>query len=69
MTDPLEILQNDDSTLVSRGDVMQILRDSLRIEVKTTSEYMGSMTDGPLYKDCHTLTLTLDGEVISEVSL
>ena len=54
---------------IDQQQVMELLRDKLRIEVKTTSEYMGSMTDGPLYKDCHTLTLMLDGEVISEVSL
>lgn len=50
-------------------ELKAFLRGHLRIEVKTTSEYMGSMQDGPLYKDFHTLQLMLDDEVISEVSL
>lgn len=49
--------------------VLEYLAKNLRIEVKTTNEYMGSMTDGPLYKDFHTLQLLLDGDVISEIPL
>lgn len=50
------------------GELKEWLRDNLRIEIETTSEYVG-INDGPMYKDFHTLRLVLDGETISEVSL
>jgi len=52
-----------------REALIEFLRENLRIEVQTTSEYTGGMGDGPLYSDCHTVQLLLDGEVISEASL
>lgn len=51
------------------AELKEYLLKNLRLEVKTTSEYVGDMTDGPLYKDCHTLRLLIDGEVIDEISL
>lgn len=43
------------------------LRDNLKLNLKTTSEYTGGMAgSGQMYKDCHTIQLVLDGEVISE---
>ena len=54
---------------IDQQQVMELLRDSLRIEVKTTSEYTGGMNGGSLYTNCLTVQLLLDGEVISEVSL
>lgn len=49
--------------------IIELLKDNLTIDVKTTSEYTGGYDSGSLYKDCHTLQLKLDGEVISEVYL
>lgn len=43
------------------------LRDNLKLNLKTTSEYTGGMDgSGQMYKDCHTIQLVLEGEVISE---
>ena len=43
------------------------LRDNLKLNLKTTSEYTGGMDgSGQLYKDSHTIQLVLEGEVISE---
>ena len=51
---------------IDREGVIQLLRESLRIEVQTTSQF----TDGdPPYVTCYTLTLTLDNEVLSEIHL
>jgi hypothetical protein len=50
--------------------VVEFLRENLRIEVETTREYTGDMDGGgSLYRDSHTIKLTLDGEVISEASI
>ena len=51
-----------------REMVQQYIKDNLRLDVRTDSIYNGGM-DGPLYKDCHSIQLILDDEVISEVSL
>lgn len=50
--------------------VTDYLRENLRIEVETTSNYTGDMDgSGNLYSNSHTIKLTLDGEVISETSI
>lgn len=51
-------------------NMIEYLRENLKIEIKTTSEYFGG-TDGSgnLYRNCHVLKLVLDDEVISEVDL
>lgn len=54
---------------LSRADFIAWLRDSLRIEVETNSEYTGGLDGGPLYRDSHVVKLTLDGETISEAYL
>lgn len=55
---------------MERDELIEFLRNSLRIEVKTTSEYTGDMDGcGSLYSDSHTVRLILDNEVISEASL
>jgi len=53
---------------MSQEELIAFLRENLRLDVKTTSEYTGGM-DGPLYVDRHTVQLTLGDEVLSEVSL
>lgn len=55
---------------MNREELIEILRESVRLDVETTSEYVGDMDgSGSLYKDFHTLKLVIDGEVISQVSL
>jgi hypothetical protein len=50
--------------------VVEFLREKLRIEVETESNYTGDMDgSGSLYSNSHTIRLTLDGEVISETSI
>lgn len=49
--------------------IAEYLRENLRLEVETTSEYNGGMNDGPMYTQRHTVQLILEGEVISEASL
>lgn len=54
---------------MDRDDLIELLRKSLRIEVKTGSEYNGGMDGDSLYSKCQTVQLILDGEVISEANL
>lgn len=55
---------------MSRDELLAFLRENLKLDVKTTSEYVGDMHGGEsLYQDRHTLKLTLGEEVISEVYL
>lgn len=50
--------------------VTEYLRANLSLDVKTESHYVGDMHGGDsLYKDSHTITLLLDGEEISSISL
>lgn len=51
-----------------KEQVLELLANSLTIDIDTKSEYVGGMDGGPLYKDYHTVKLILDGEVISRVS-
>ena len=54
---------------MTTDELKEYLRDNLRIEVKTTSEYTGHMDSGEMYRDRRTIELTLDGEIISEITL
>lgn len=55
---------------MGRDELIEFLRDSLRIEVETTREYTGDMDgSGSLYSNSHTVRLILNNEVISEASL
>ena len=49
-----------------RKQIIQLLKESLTLEVETSSNYTGGMDGGDLYEDQHTLKLLIDGEVISE---
>lgn len=52
---------------MNEDELKEYLKYHLSLNVKTTSEYTGGMDNsGQLYKDCHTIQLVLDGEVISE---
>ena len=50
---------------MSKEELIEFLRENLRIEIDSTREYTGSM-DGPLYETRLTFRLVLDGETISE---
>lgn len=53
-----------------RETVLQLIAETLTIDVVTTSEYTGGVDgSGCLYKDSHKLQILLEGEVISEVYL
>ncbi len=54
---------------MSEEEILEILRTRLSINIKTSSNYTGGMDGGPMYKDCQTIQLLLDGDVISEDSL
>lgn len=54
---------------MTREDIKKYLKENLRLDVVTTSEYCMPTADGEIYRDCHTLKLILDGEVIDEVYL
>ena len=48
-------------------ELFEYLKQNLRLNLKSTSEYTGGLDgSGCLYKDCHTIQLVLEGEVISE---
>jgi hypothetical protein len=51
---------------MSKEEIIQMLKENLRIEVETTSEYNGGMgNDGSMYSDSKTIKLVLFDEVIS----
>lgn len=53
-----------------REAVLQLIAETLTIDVVTKSEYTGGMDgSGCLYKDTYQLQILLEGEVISEVYL
>ena len=50
-----------------KQDMFEYLKQNLRLNLKSTSEYTGDLDgSGYLYKDCHTIQLILEDEVISE---
>lgn len=50
--------------------VFKYLKENLVLDVLTKSEYTGGMDgSGQLYKDSHTLTVELEGEIIASVYL
>ena len=50
--------------------VFKYLKDNLVLDILTKSEYTGGIDgSGQLYKDCHTLTIELEGEIIASVYL
>lgn len=51
---------------MSEDDVLQLITDNLELEVSTESVYTGG---DPLYEDRVTITLLLNRNVISEVSV
>ena len=52
-----------------REAVLEIIAESVTLDVVTTSEYAGGLNCNDLYKDCHKIQLLLEGRVISEVYL
>jgi len=54
---------NDDQ----QEQLFEYLRDNLRLNLKTSSEYAGGIDNsGQLYRDSHTIQLILEDVVISE---
>lgn len=54
----------------TREEILQILKEELRVEVDTKSVYTGGLDDsGTLYKDSHIVKVILGDEVISETYL
>lgn len=55
---------------MSEDEIIEIIRTRLSIDTKWTMEYMGDINgSGELYRDCKTVRLLLDGEVISEARI
>ena len=55
---------------MTRDELIEILRTSLTLTSETSSEYTGDLDGGgSLYKDVHTVNLTLNGEIIGSVTL
>jgi hypothetical protein len=51
-------------------ELFEYLKEHMRLDMKITSEYTGGMDgSGMLYKDSHTIQLTLEGVVISALYL
>lgn len=42
------------------------IKENLRVNIKTSSNYTGGMDGGNLYEDSHTIQILLEDEVISE---
>lgn len=55
---------------INKKELFSILRDSLVLDVKTVSNYVGDMAGGDsLYQNSHAISLVLDGEIISSVDI
>jgi hypothetical protein len=54
---------------MNEEQIIQMLRERLRIRIRASTQYTGGVDGGPLYSDCTTVELLLDDEVISEDSL
>lgn len=52
---------------MSKDELLEFLRENLRIEIDSTSEYTGAM-EGPMYETRLTFRLVLDGQTISEAT-
>jgi len=52
---------------MTKDELIEFLRQYLRVEVDSTSVYTGSC-DGPMYEKRMVVRLVLDGETISEVT-
>lgn len=52
---------------MTKEELIEFLRQSLRVELDSTSVYTGNC-DGPMYETRLVVRLVLDGEVISEVT-
>ena len=47
----------------------QYIKDNLRLDISTDSYYNGGLDGGQLYTQYHSITLYLEDEVISSVSI
>lgn len=54
---------------MNEEELLEIMRTRLRIKAETSSAYTGGLDGGPAYRDCCTIQLLLDGEVISEAPI
>ena len=55
---------------MTKQELIDFLKQELRIDVKTNSQYIGDMHGGEsLYQDSHEISLILDDEVISSISI
>lgn len=55
---------------MNQEELIEFLKESLHLRVKTESEYVGwSEEGGSIYKDHHKISLILHGETISETYL
>ena len=52
-----------------RAMIIQVLREELEFDTKTSKEYTGALYDGPLYRDSHTIIVKVGGEVLTTISL
>ena len=53
-----------------KSAITQWLIDSMKLKVNTTQEYTGCQdVSGSCYRDVHTLTLTIEDKLITEVYL
>jgi len=52
-----------------KQEIIAWLMDSIQLDVETKSDYTGGMDGGYLYRNSHTLKLSLEGQLITEVYL
>lgn len=55
---------------MNEDDIIWVIRTRLSIDTEKTREYAGNINgSGELYRDCITVRLLFDGEVISEARI
>lgn len=64
---------NEEKSLANKEEIKnlirQIIREELTFDAKTESVYTGGLDDGVLYRDCHTIEVIFDNEVIATFSV
>lgn len=54
---------------MSRDELIELLKEVVSLDVSSSSEYTGGMDDGPLYTTVTTVSLMIDGDVISSFTI
>ena len=52
-----------------RALIIQVIREEVEFDQKTSTEYTGAMDGGSLYRNMHTIIVKVGGEILTTISL